>query len=222
MIGKRVIKILRDFSVRPFVDWYYKSPRNFVFQSVHVPVFPTVYRPNFNGTTKALLNYLSTLEINGKTVLDLGTGSGAIAAFCAEKGALVTATDIQEDVVVQVANLAREQELNIISVYSNLFENLDFTFDYICINPPFVNKPVTHTTQYGLHCGRNFQYFEQLFKQIRIRDISKTKVIMVLPEEAEMFAICFRAKKYRLEMKTVKIVHQGLDTSYIYQIQKND
>jgi preprotein translocase subunit YajC len=53
--------------------------------------------------------------------------------------------------------------------------------------------------------GADFEYFDRLFSQLRVRSISSTTVIMVLPEAAEIFAISRRAAKHHLKLKTLKV-----------------
>ena len=76
-----------------------------------------------------------------KTVLDIGTGSGAIA-IAVKKNApdvLVTAVDISENALSLAKENANENETEIEFIKSDLFENLqNRKFDCILSNPPYI------------------------------------------------------------------------------------
>lgn len=76
-----------------------------------------------------------------KSVLDIGTGSGAIA-IAVKKNApdvLVTAVDISENALSLAKENAKENETEIEFIKSDLFENLqNRKFDCILSNPPYI------------------------------------------------------------------------------------
>lgn len=84
-------------------------------------------------------------RINAKKILDLCTGSGAIAVSIAKyiDGAEVVATDISRE-ALRVANknaTNNEVQNKITFVESNLFEKIKNTkFDMIISNPPYIKK----------------------------------------------------------------------------------
>ena len=86
--------------IDPFIQFwfkkYYKKPRRFRYADLEVLVYPEVFPPHFTFSTKILLNYIKELDMEGKTFLELGCGSGIISLFASSKGAKVTATDINE------------------------------------------------------------------------------------------------------------------------------
>src|SRR5262245_39886098 len=57
-------------------------------------VLPSVLYPRFFGSSIIFSEYVATSGVNGKTVLDMGTGSGIVGVFAARAGARVTAVDI--------------------------------------------------------------------------------------------------------------------------------
>ncbi len=79
-------------------------------------------------------------------ILDIGTGSGAIAVSLAYyvKNAQVTAVDIS-DTAIRVANINKEKFTleNLLVVKADLFDNLNFLsshFDIIVSNPPYIES----------------------------------------------------------------------------------
>ncbi len=79
---------------------------------------------------------------NGESVLDIGTGSGAIAIVLAkESNAKVTAVDISEKALSVAKENAKKLGANVEFVLSDLFENLENrVFDKIVSNPPYISE----------------------------------------------------------------------------------
>ena len=86
-------------------------------------------------------------KINAKKILDLCTGSGAIAISLAKyiKEAQITATDISEK-ALRIAKLnARNNNVDdkITFISSNLFQNIpEEKYDIIVSNPPYIKRKV--------------------------------------------------------------------------------
>lgn len=97
----------------------------------------TIYKP---GKDSFLMKgYIDGTELQGKKVLDMGTGSGIIAITAAEKGADVTAVDISSEALEFAEEKARGKGLeNIKFQKSDLFQNVEEEFDYIFFNPPYL------------------------------------------------------------------------------------
>ena len=74
-------------------------------------------------------------------ILDLGTGSGAIALALKKirSDAEITATDISEKALSLASENAESLHLKINLLKSNLFENLKERFDVLVSNPPYID-----------------------------------------------------------------------------------
>lgn len=75
-------------------------------------------------------------------VLDIGTGSGAIAiAIAKNSSARVTAVDISKEAIKIAKQNAVKNNVKVEFIVSDLFEKLEGrTFDYIVSNPPYIDK----------------------------------------------------------------------------------
>ncbi len=95
-----------------------------------------VYRPRKDSYL--LKEAMERRELDGRRVLDMGTGSGFLALAAAGHGAAVTAVDITPAAVETVAARAEETGHDIEVVRSDLFEEVDGVYDLIVFNPPYV------------------------------------------------------------------------------------
>ncbi|MBQ6555376.1 MAG: peptide chain release factor N(5)-glutamine methyltransferase [Firmicutes bacterium] len=86
------------------------------------------------------------LEYKPKTVLDIGTGSGAIAVSLAKYGAeSVAAVDISEKALETAAKNAALNGVDVKFIKSDIFENVSGSFDAIVSNPPYIVRGVIPT-----------------------------------------------------------------------------
>ncbi|MGH3863202.1 HemK2/MTQ2 family protein methyltransferase [Actinokineospora sp.] len=110
---------------------------------------PGVYRPQ--SDTSLLLDAFEAAAIPpGGTVLDVGTGTGAIAIAAAKAGARhVTATDVSLKAVITARLNARLRGARIFVEHGDALElAVGRRFDLILANPPYVpasdEQPPTH------------------------------------------------------------------------------
>ena len=108
-----------------------------------------------------MLDALSKIPVKGKEVLDIGTGSGILALFCALHGAQVTATDIDEKTLDQVQRSARSLGVTLRVSLSDLFENIPAQFDLIMFNPPYL--PSTTTEDMTIDGGKQGKALAERF-----------------------------------------------------------
>ncbi len=98
----------------------------------------TVYTPREDSFL--LRDHIRQLDLDGKKVLDMGTGSGIIAIEAAKNGADVTAADINPEAINYADEQARKKGLedSIEFVESDLFQDVNGKYDFILFNPPYL------------------------------------------------------------------------------------
>src|SRR6185436_6799030 len=107
-------------------------------------------------STHMLLKYLKKLPLEKKLFLELGCGSGLISIYAAKKGAMVTATDINETALLFLAKNSRFNNTALRIIKSDLFHDIsEQAFDIIAINPPYYKKQPLSARDYAWHCGEN-------------------------------------------------------------------
>jgi release factor glutamine methyltransferase len=88
--------------------------------------------------TYLMIDAVRTAQVEGKRVLDLGTGSGILGLYCALRGAHVTAADIDDQAVRHATEAAKRLGVKLQGITSDLFSNIPYQFDLILFNPPYL------------------------------------------------------------------------------------
>ena len=88
--------------------------------------------------TYLMLDAVRAVEVGGKKVLDLGTGSGILGLYCALRGADVTAADIDDQAVQHAIDAAGRLRVKLQGITSDLFRKIPNQFDLIFFNPPYL------------------------------------------------------------------------------------
>lgn len=126
----------------------HKEPYEVALGDITLTVFPNVFSPKY--FTDSLWFAEQLPEIVGRdSLLEIGTGTGIIALFCALHGARVVTTDINPDAVKNAQFNFERYHLNIPAYLGNVYEPLteNQKFDFIFWNHPFNNweTPVEET-----------------------------------------------------------------------------
>ena len=112
----------------PFYDLTLK-----VNENVLIPRFETEY------LTEKTINYSKKHFQNKIKILDIGTGSGAIAiALKKHLNSNVTASDISLEALELAKENAKQNNVEITFIHSNIFENIKEKYDIIISNPPYI------------------------------------------------------------------------------------
>src|SRR5215813_204597 len=102
---------------------------------LRLTVAPGVFHPTLYATTLVFAEYLHSLDLDGKRVLEMGTGSGMLAMEAARRGAQVVAADINPAAVSCARENAARNGLatRVTVIESDLFASLasDQRFDII-------------------------------------------------------------------------------------------
>lgn len=122
------------------------------------------------------IKYINSFFNTKVDILDIGTGSGAIAISLKKKvNSNVTATDISKEALDVAKENAILNKVDIDFINTNIYENIDNKFDVVISNPPYIaydeeimdivknNEP--HTALYADNNGLYF--YEQILKNIK-------------------------------------------------------
>ena len=85
-----------------------------------------------------ILEALAESSLHGLRILDMGTGSGILAAYCARRGADVTASDIDIEAIRALQLTSDRMGIMIKLVTCDLFSQIPERFDIVVFNPPYL------------------------------------------------------------------------------------
>ncbi len=139
-----------------------------------------IYPPSED--THLILEAMLKLLSPDMYVLDMGTGSGILALKAKEKGANVTAVDINPNAVKHVKNLG------INAIESDLFSNVRGKFDMIVFNPPYLelaeNELRGEPIETALHGGKRGREVLDRFLNEAPRYLKDNGIILFLQAES--------------------------------------
>lgn len=202
---RKILKHLTSLFLIPLIRWYLRKERTYTYQGTTVTVLPGVFHPGFFYSTKFLIDYLVDQPIAGKSMIELGCGTGLISIIAAKAGAEVTSTDLSRKAIENIKSNAIQQGVSINVIHSDLFDSIQRkTFDWIVINPPYYARTPANEQELAWYAGGNFDYFRRLFASLSHYMHDTTQVIMVLTKGSDVSKISHIGSENGFEFELVK------------------
>ena len=88
-----------------------RSTRSVQAAGFRLAIYPSVFHPKLFLTSEFFARFLLTIDLEGKQVADVGTGTGILALAAAREGAKSVALDINPMAVKAAADNARDNGL---------------------------------------------------------------------------------------------------------------
>jgi len=136
-------------------------------------VRPTVFHPRYFISSECFAEFIDGLDLRGKRVIDVGTGSGILALAAARAGAdFVVAADINPNAALTAADNARANGFPAVkAVCSNLLAAFAARplFDVILSSPPKHAGEPRDLADRGWHAGPAYRDIAALFEQAQER-----------------------------------------------------
>jgi release factor glutamine methyltransferase len=151
---------------------------------------PGVFHPKFFFSSMVLGRFISTLNLQGVKVLDMGTGSGVIGLYAAAGGAIVTAVDLSPLAVQcaqeNVANLGFGSRVKVLM--SDLFDSLreEEKWRYIFWNPPFYPRPWADLPEAAWNAGEDYDVIRRFAHDAPGRLSDGGEMYLVLSSEMDI------------------------------------
>jgi methylase of polypeptide subunit release factors len=151
-----------------------RSTRTTRAAGFRLTVRPTVFHPRYFLSSEYFAEFLDGLDLSGKRVIDVGTGSGILALAAARAGAQeVIGTDINPNAALGAAENARANGLGdrVQGLCCNLLSAIAPRplFDVILSSPPKHAGEPRDLADRGWHAGPNYRDVAALFDQARER-----------------------------------------------------
>ena len=185
---------------------------------------PTVFHPRWFLTSEFFAAFIGELDLAGKRVADVGTGSGILALAAARAGAAsVVAIDVNPNAARAAAENARLNGLAgaVSAVCSNLLAALAPrpTFDLIFSSPPsFAGEPLDLADR-AWHAGPGYRDIASLFTQARERLAPGGRVYLLLSSDSDLELMRAFAEKAGFQTRAVQTRSIVIESFIIFELR---
>lgn len=204
---KKVIQKL----VKGYPLQYITHYQEFMKLDFYVDENVLIPRADTEITVEEVIMYCRKQEKKGLRVLDLCTGSGAIAISVKKyiPNCELVAVDISKDALEIAKKNAKQHEVDITWVLSNLFEEVKGKFDVIVSNPPYIKKEVIKTLDKQVQCepilaldgGENgLDFYKKIIEQAPDYLTENGKIFLEIgyDQKQEVVGIIEKTKQYKM------------------------
>ncbi len=206
---------------KPLLQQYLQKDRSFRFDGLEMQIKIGVFHPAFFGSSKVFARFLKRQNLKGKTVLEIGCGSGLLSLVAAQKGAKVWAVDINPVAINCAQENAQRNNLSIQFLQSDLFTALSpQAFDVILLNPPFYPAEPKKNADFAWYAGADFKFFHRFFSDLPKFTNATSKVWMILSETCDLTAIQKIARAYHYQMTEIHRQTRLAEHFLIFDIHK--
>lgn len=158
-----------------------------------------------------LLEWLKKQELKEEKLLDMGTGTGILALEAAERGATVTAADIDPEAVETVKDAAEEQGLEVETVETDLFEKIESRFDLIVFNPPYLpGKEIDEEDRTWRGGEEGIELTERFLREAENYLEKNGRIVFVASSRADLNRL-----REEFELETVDSTELWFETLYL-------
>src|SRR3984893_15636312 len=224
--SKRVLERILHFLAYHFI-LKRRTTRRVCVAGLQLTVGPTVFDPRFFLTSKFFAEFILSLDLSGKRVADVGTGSGILALAAAKAGAAEgLAIDINPYAVAATAENARANQVasRVTSLVGDLFSAIPLApqFDVIITNPPFFEGQARDVADRAWCAGINFKDIATLFEQARERLLPGGRVYVVLSSNCNLSVFAELIERAGFQGKPVRERSYITEDIIIYQLHATE
>jgi methylase of polypeptide subunit release factors len=186
-------------------------------------VRPTVFHPRFFLSSQRFVWFLDGQDLRGKTVIDVGTGSGIIALAAARAGAeRVIAADINPNAAICAEENARGNDLGdrVRGVASNLLAAFAPRpmFDIILSSPPKHAGEPRDLADRGWHAGPAYRDVADLFDQAKERLKPGGKVYVMVSSDSDLGLFGERIRQAGFASRIAKEYSIYIESFILYEL----
>ncbi|MEZ5891357.1 MAG: methyltransferase [Xanthobacteraceae bacterium] len=153
-------------------------------------VRPTVFHPRYFISSECFAEFIDGLDLKGKCVIDVGTGSGILALAAARAGAdCVVAADINPNAALTAADNARANGFPTVkAVCSNLLSAFapQPLFDVVLSSPPKHAGEPRDLADRGWHAGPAYRDIAALFEQAQERLKPGGRIYVMVSSDSDL------------------------------------
>ncbi len=187
-------------------------------------VRPTVFHPRWFISSESFAGFIEQLDLKGKSVVDVGTGSGILALAAARAGAeYVLAADINANAALSAADNARANRCDAVSaVCSDLLSAIAPRplFDVILSSPPKHAGEPRDLADRGWHAGPAYRDIADLFEQAQARLKPDGRVYVMLSSDSDLDLFTRLIEKARFRARVVFRRSIFIESFIIYELTR--
>jgi release factor glutamine methyltransferase len=218
MNQKKIFKKLIQPWLVPVTKSYLRKERIAHFMGLTLCIPPGVFHPSLFFSSRTICRYLKTQSISGKKIIEIGCGSGVISIFAAKEKANVLACDINALAVSTTIANSQLNNVSIQTVQSNLFEKIiENQFELIINNPPYYPKDPITMEDHAWYAGKDFNYFQRLFRDSKKHLAVKGKLMLVLSDDCNIPLINKMAEIENFQPQLVYTRNTWLEKNFIWE-----
>ena len=185
---------------------------------------PTVFHPRFFLSSEYFAEFLDGLDLSGKSVADIGTGSGILALAAARAGATeVLALDINPHAALSALENARANGLGdrVSAACMNLLAALPARplFDVILSSPPKHAGEPRDLADRGWHAGPQYRDVAALFGQAseRLKPEGCLYVMVSSDSDLELFGRLIDEAGFRARLAYERSLY--IESMILYELR---
>ena len=187
-------------------------------------VRPTVFHPRYFLSSECFARFITRLDLSGKRVIDVGTGSGILALAAAQAGAeSVIAADINPNAALAAVENARTNGVGdrVSALCSNLLSALAPRplFDVILSSPPKHAGEPRDLADRGWHAGPHYRDIAALFDQSRgrLRPGGRLYVMVSSDSDLDLFSALISRAGFQARLVAERSI--VIESFLIYMLQ---
>ncbi len=185
---------------------------------------PTVFHPSLFKTGEYFAGFIGGLDLRGRNVADIGTGSGILALAAARAGASrVVALDINPNAARAAGQNAHINGLGdrVVGVCSNLMSGLAARplFDVIVSNPPYFPGEPRDLADRAWHSGPSHRDIVELFVQARERLAPGGRMYVLFSTRVDLGFLRMLMEQAGLRSRLASERSILIDTFVIYELE---
>jgi release factor glutamine methyltransferase len=224
--GRRILrKAIHFFSYHFIFEW--RRKRVVRAAGFRLVVQPTVFHPRWFLTSEFFADFIGRLDLAGKRVADVGTGSGILALAAARAGAAsVLAIDINPKAVQSVAENAPANGLGdrVEALCSDLLSAVPAgrQFDVILSSPPsFAGEP-RDIADRAWHAGPGYRDLLPLFEQARARLAPGGSFFVLLSSDSDLHLLGILAEGAGFNARLVAETSILIESFLLYELRSKE
>jgi len=203
-----------------------RSTRTVRAAGFRLTIRATVFHPKLFLTSEFFAKFIGTLDLSGKRVADVGTGTGILALAAARAGSTdVLALDINPDAVRATADNTRANDFDgrVTALCSNLLAAVpaEPAFDIIVSNPPYFPGEPRDIADRAWVAGPGYRDILSLFEQARQRLRPSGKMYVLLSSDSDLIFLGELIAKAGFRARAVNALSILIESMIIYELLPN-